>query len=415
MGLFKDVDPSLSRGDLDVFTWTTYPVHGNITEFGFRMGDPYAMSFTHDYMRTHNGLSGLMELQPGQVNWGQVNPWPHPGAIRMWILRAFGSGAQLVCTYRYRQPIYGGELYHKGIVEPDGVTLSPGGKEYIQAQADIASVRKHFNPKSQMPRTLAARRTAFVVEYDDRWDIENHRQTVRWDTNAHWAKYYRALKMMMAPVDVAPADLDSYPFVVAPANQLIDKQWVDWAKKYASNGGHLILSSRTGHKDKRGHLFESLWAEPIHDLIGASIPIYDLLAGQAVGKVEFEGKQYAWGSWGDVLEPQAGTTVLARYADQFYAGRAAAITRKLGKGSVTYIGADSLDGELERSILQRVYGQAGAAPQALPPGLVVDWRDGFWVATNFSEKALAAPAGANAKFLLGGRQLDAAGVAVWTE
>jgi beta-galactosidase len=245
--------------------------------------------------------------------------------------------------------------------------------------------------------------------------MENHKQTVRWDTNDHWAKYYRALKMMMAPVDVAPADLDSYPFVVAPAHQLIDTAMIDWAKKYVENGGHLVLSSRTGHKDTRGHLFESLWAEPIYDLIGASIPMYDLLAGQTQGKVEFEGKQFSWGSWGDVLDPKPGTTVLARYADQFYSGKPAAITRKLGKGTVTYIGVDSADGELERAILQRVYQQAGVAPQALPPGLVVDWRDGFWVATNFNEKPAAAPAAANAKFLLGTRQMGAAGVAVWTE
>jgi len=56
-----------------------------------------------------------MELQLGQVNWGDVNPQPYPGAIRMWIFRALAGGAKLVCTYRYRQPLYGSELYHKGL------------------------------------------------------------------------------------------------------------------------------------------------------------------------------------------------------------------------------------------------------------------------------------------------------------
>ena len=53
--------------------------------------------------------------------------------------------------------------------------------------------------------------------------------------------------------------------------------------------------------------------------------------------------RYAWGSWADILEPQPGTTTLATYADQFYAGKAAAVTHKLGKGTVTYIGVDTAE------------------------------------------------------------------------
>src|SRR5438067_6826853 len=41
-----------------------------------------------------------------------------------------------------------------------------------------------------------------------------------------------------------------------------------------------------------------------------------------------DGVRYAWGSWGAILEPDSGTSVLATYADQFYAGKAAAVTRK---------------------------------------------------------------------------------------
>ncbi|MEP6913149.1 MAG: beta-galactosidase, partial [bacterium] len=143
MAMHREVSPTLSRNDLDVMTWTIYPVHGQMNEgpLGYRLGNYDAMSFMHDYMRTLNSAQGIMELQPGQVNWGEVNPWPLPGAVRMWIMQAFGSGARLVCTYRYRQPLFGAELYHKGIVETDGVTPSPGGREYIQAIKDVQLLR----------------------------------------------------------------------------------------------------------------------------------------------------------------------------------------------------------------------------------------------------------------------------------
>lgn len=419
MTLHEDVDPSLSQKALDVFTWTHYPVHGELNEgpLGFRLGSAEEMSFMHDFMRSFNGLSGPMELQPGQVNWGGVNPWPLPGAIHMWILRAFGAGARLVCTYRYRQPLYNSELYHKGLAETDGVTPSPGGREYAQAMRDVIELRKHYDPNAREPQAYVARKTAFLISYDNRWDISNHPQTVRWNTIAHWMRYYRALKSVEAPVDVITPDRDfsKYPFVIAPAYQLIDNDLVQRFNTYVEGGGHLILTSRTGQKDPRGHLWEGPWAAPILPLIGAKIPIYDVLPVGVNGKVAAAGKNYAWGSWGDILEPDLGSEVLATYADQFYSGKAAATTRKLGRGTVTYIGVDTLDGELERALVRQVYQDAGANPANLDPNFLVDWRDGFWVATNFASKAELIPAPANAQILIGTREVSPGGVTVWIE
>ena len=230
-------------------------------------------------------------------------------------------------------------------------------------------------------------------------------------------RYYRALKTMMAPVDVITPDRDfsKYPFVVAPAYQLIDDDLIHRLTAYAQNGGHLILTCRTAEKDPNGHLWETLWAEPIYTLIGAKIPFYDLLPPGVVGHVNAAGKNFVWGSWGEILEPQQGTEVLAKYADQFYAGRPAAVTHKLGRGTVTYIGVDTLDGELERVLLHRVYESAGAAPANLDPNFLVDWRDGFWVATNLASQPEAIPAGASAHLLVGGREVPPGGVAVWTQ
>ncbi|MBS1857005.1 MAG: beta-galactosidase [Acidobacteria bacterium] len=421
MAMHEDIDPMRSAKDLDAFTWTHYPVHGEVlAEYGplaFRLGSAAIQSFMHDFMRPINGISGLMELQPGQVNWGAVNPWPQPGAIHMWIMRAFGAGARLVCTYRYRQPLVGNEQYHKGLVETDGVTPSPGGLEYEQAARDMLKLREHYQAGAKEPAAYAKRHTAFVIDFDSRWDIDIHKQTTRWDTVNHWMKYYRALKSMMAPVDVVTMahDLSAYPFVVAPAYQLASDETIAKWKAYAEAGGHLVLTSRTAEMDTRGHFPETLWAERIWSLIGAKLPKYDLLPGDIKGRVTSGGVGYQWGSWADILEPQPGTTVLATYADQFYAGKAAAVTHKVGKGSVTYIGVDTLTGDLEAVLLRRLFTEAGAAPASLKPDFLVDWRDGFWVATNFTSTPQTIPARPGAQVLVGTRTLPPGSAAVWIE
>lgn len=110
-----------------------------------------------------------------------------------------------------------------------------------------------------------------------------------------------------------------------------------------------------------------------------------------------------------------GTKSLAQYSDQFYAGKTAAVTRALGKGTVTYIGVDSLDGDLETDLLRGVYQEAGVGTAAYDAQYIVDWRDGFWVATNFSSKDQPAPVPDGAKLLVGTKTLPPAGVAVWAE
>jgi beta-galactosidase len=419
MHQFGAVNPALMEKDFEIITWTHYPAHGNLNEgpLGFRMGSSAAMSFSHDFHRSINGFEGLMELQPGQVNWGEVNPQPYPGAVYLWIMRAFGAGSKLVCTYRYREALSGAELYHYGLVGTDGVTPTSGGLQYSQAERDIALLRQNYKPGAKEPAAYTARRAALLYNVENRWDLDNHKQTERWDTMEHLLRYYRGLKRLGCPVDVITEDKDftKYPFLVAPACQLVDTNLIQRWTRYAENGGNLVLTCRTGQKDRRGHLWEAPWAAPIHGLIGASISFYDVLPKPYQARVKAGDKVYDWAVWGEILAPREGTTTLAQYADQFYEGKTAAITRKLGKGSVTYIGVESLGSELETDLLRGVFDRAGVKVESFDDGFTVDWRDGFWVATNFTEKKQAAPIPPGAKILVGPRELPPAGVAVWQE
>ena len=94
-------------------------------------------------------------------------------------------------------------------------------------------------------------------------------------------------------------------------------------------------------------------------------------------------------------------------------GKAAVVSRRLGRGTVTYIGPDTEDGRLEREVVRRVFREAGIA--SYPEGVYVEWRDGFWVAVNYSSAPYALPLPAGAEILLGDKKLDPADVCVWVE
>lgn len=419
MHAFSPVSPALSAKTFEVATFTIYPAHGNLAEgpLGYRLGSMAEMSYAHDFFNALTGIHGIMELQPGQVNWGQVNPQPQPGAVYMWLMRGFAQGSSLMCTYRYREPLSGAELYHYGLAGTDGVTPTTGGLQYQQAARDIARLRTLRKPDAKAPAAYSARKAAILYNVENRWNIDHHKQTTRWDTMGHIFKHYRALKRIGAPVDVITEDKDfsAYPFLVVPAAQLVDERLVARWRAYAQAGGHLVVTCRTGHKDRRGHLWEGPWAQPILDLIGAKIAFYDTLPAPNAGEITMGTTRYPWNSWAEILEPAAGTETLATHAAHFYEGKPVITTRRLGNGSVTYIGVDSADGSLEADALRAVYTRANVAVQNFPDNFAVDWRDGFWVATNFTEKRIVVPAPEGTPLLVGQRELGPAGVAIWQE
>jgi len=247
-----DVDPTKING-LDFLTYTKYLVAGydkGIGPQGFRMGSPTSIGFANDLFRSFNGITGVMELQPGQVNWGRFNPQPMPGAVRMWIWHAFAGGNKFVCNYRFDRPVTGGEQYHYGILNADKQTLSTSGIEYAKVIEEMKLLRKHYDSSAQIPQYYKKRKAAILYSADNRWEMDNQPQTNQWSYLAHVKRYYAALKSNGAPVDIITEEKDfsNYPVLIAPAYELLDSQLVTRWKTYVNNGGHLILSSRTGQK-----------------------------------------------------------------------------------------------------------------------------------------------------------------------
>lgn len=411
-----DSDPRRAN-KMDFITYTMYPVSGSNTLGGnsFRMGSPYKIAEANDYYRSINGVTGVMELQPGQVNWASINPQLLPGTVHMWLTQAFGGGNSFTCTYRYRHPLGSSEMYHDGIVGNDGVTLTAGGKEFVQSIQDMKLLRKEYNAKATIPNEIAQRKTAFLWSHENLWDLENQKQTEFWHTWKHRNNYTAAVKSTGAPMDFITEedDFSAYPFIVAPAYQLIDQKLVDKWTKYVENGGNLILSCRTGQKDKNGHFFEANWSAPIVPLIGADVDFFDMLVSDVNGKVKAGENTFEWRTWADVLLPKQGTEVLATYADQFYKDKAAVVTRKLGKGTITYIGVESKDGSLERQIVRTIYNRAKVTIEDLPKGVYIEWRDGFYVGVNYTNEPIALPIPQGSKILVGENPLQPAQAIIW--
>lgn len=404
--------------DLDFVSYTRYMVYGDnegIGRRGYRVGNPLRIAMANDFFRPVNGTYGVMELQPGQVNWGSINPQPLPGAVRLWLWSVFAGGSDFICTYRYRQPLYGTEQYHYGIVGTDGVTVTPGGREYEQFMKEIRSLRKDYRPKEDKPETYLKRKTAILWNPENYWSIDRQKQNATWNTFAHVDKYYRTLKSYAAPVDFISEEKDfsQYPVMIVPAYQLADKELVARWKKYVEEGGNLVLTCRTAQKDRFGRLPEAPFGSMIDELTGNHIEFYDLLLSQDPGQVKMDGKVYTWNTWGEILQPGTSNEVWATYTNEFYEGKPAVTFRKLGKGSVTYIGVDSSDGALERQVLDKLYSRLQIEVMNLPYGVTMEYRNGLGIVLNYSDQPYQFALPQGAKVLIDTPNIATAGVLVF--
>ena len=418
-----NVNPFLTRKDMDFASHTMYLTSNRSNTSGdslaHRLGSGMELCFSKELAGSVNGYTGIMELQPGQINWGKFNAIPMPGAVRMWAWHCFGMGERFVCTYRFRQPLFGMEQFHHGIMQTDGTSVSVGGQDFVKAIKETREMREQLDPSAKNA-FVERSRTGFLWSNRNVMDVDGYKHHQDWDTWQHIYTYYQGLKRMGVDVEFVGDDdaLDParIPFLVAPSYQMMSVELIARLEAYVSKGGHLILTTRSGLKDPNGHLWEQKIQQPIWKLIGGEIDYYDHLPSNLPGKIRMDGKSYPWHTWGTVVNPSAGVESWGVYEDQFYQGKSSILHRGLGKGTVTYVGAWSDRWDMEYDLLRKVYGKVlGDLPFDLPPYVFAHYRQGLWVAVNYTDKVVALPVPKDAKVLLGEPALPPAGVLVWKD
>lgn len=413
MPFHLDCDPGDMRDSLSLWSWDSYPITGwgaNYTDESFRFGDPAQIECTHDLMRSYNGRWGLMEVQPGQTNWSGVPSLPYPGVIRLFLWNAIAHGCEFITVYRFRQPRFGVEMWHDGLIMLDGVSPSPGGQQFKQVATEI----KLLDPEVESQPTKQ-RKAGLFIDFDQMWWAATLPQARKWSHAELICQWHQALSRMGLAVEVlhpdapVPAGLD---IVVAPAMQMVDQAFIDRLTQYVHAGGHLVLTPRTGLQDRNGQFFEADRASMIKELIGGEVEAYDALPDGTDGIVELDGKPYKWQVWGELLFAEEGTRIWAKYDNMFYAGAAAITHRRHQKGSVTYCGVFG-GRDLAEAVIEKLASTIGLDATPLPDRVRVVHRGGYAIALNFSDQTVPTPAPQDATLLLGSRQLGPAGVAIW--
>ncbi|BDI61931.1 beta-galactosidase [Qipengyuania nanhaisediminis] len=396
MGFFTEFDHHALGRDIDIASWDSYPL-GFLEQFWFsedqkraflRQGHPDIAGFHHDlYRGCAGGRWGVMEQQPGPVNWARFNPAPLPGMVALWTLEAFAHGAEFVNYFRWRQAPFAQEQMHAGLLRPDD-TEAEAAHEAREAARVIAQLGT---------RQPAAAQVALVFDYEAAWvcGIQPQGESFRHDELTF--AFYSALRRQGLDIDIVPpdADLAVYQAVIVPSLPTASEAF---AQRLAALDCPVMIGPRSGSKTADFAIPEGLAPGSLRTLVPVKITRAESLrpgAGEA-------GDGWGIERWREDVETACDGEFVTDNGS-------VAVVRN---GRFRYCAAWP-DNRLLDLLVKRIAAEAGLECTRLPEGLRLRRTAGHVFAFNYSDHAIdTAPLDLGDPDI-GARTLPPAGVAIW--
>lgn len=354
MGFYDKTDYFKLAEPLDFVSHDQYPLSFNPSR---TLARPSAeLAATLDLVRGMKQKSfWIMEQQAGPTGWGLIGQTPRPGQLRLWTVQAVAHGADTVVYFRWRTCLLGTEQYWHGILPHSGVP----GRRYTEIQKTIGELAPVM---AQCKGGLPPAETAILFSYDQNWAFEIQPHHPDLDYIRQVQKYHKALYDRNVPVNFIreEEDFSQYKLLIAPLLYLMTPALEEKLTAYVKNGGHLVLTMRTGVKDDT-NLCMSHSALPgnLGQLLGIEILDYDCLRqGEMQVKLK-DGSVHSCVKWCDIITPIK-ADVLGEYHMDYYSGEAAVTANTCDRGVAYYVGT-----EPEESLMAQLVGtflvQAGIA------------------------------------------------------
>ncbi len=178
----------------------------------------------------------------------------------------------------------------------------------------------------------------------------------------HFNNYYRPLAARNIATDILSADapLEDYKLVIAPSLLMLNETRAAGLITFIENGGHLVLTLRSGMKDDYNALLPTRQPGMLAVIAGVEVEDYYALRDPVpvVGDV-VSGESILWAERLKIQD-EAGTKVIARYgkSNGWLDHQVAITSHPYGKGYVTYVGA-YLNEEAQRKLIDDIVQAAG--------------------------------------------------------
>ena len=355
---------------IDIASWDSYPEWHN----GDNALIAQKTAFWHDMYRSLKKRPFLlMESTPSLVNWKPYNKPKKPGMDVLSSLQAVAHGSDSVQYFQWRKSRGASEKFHGAVVGHDG-TADTRVFRSVQKTGQI------LRQIDEICGTVTKSKVAILFDWENMWaldDCQGYANVGKQYMQTCYA-YHRVFWEKGIDCDIVSpkADLSGYALAVAPMLYMTDGETITNLKQYVHNGGVLYATYMLGTVNETDLCWlGGIPADSLKDVFGIVAEEIDTLYPHERQHAALDGKEYTLVDYCEVIHPK-GATVLAEYADGWYAGMAAATENRYGKGLAVYQACRDEAG-LKEALLDRLIRQTGIQTNvsgALPYGVTAHSR-----------------------------------------
>lgn len=325
-GIFNVIDyDKYVREGLDFLSYDSYPTFGERKEVG--LGQKWSKNLSR--VRGYDKKFVVMEQASGPG--GQVDyllPTPEPGQIRLWTYQSIAHGAFGILHFRWRTCPYGAEELWHGILNYDN--------QHNRRLEEVGQIGNELKEVGDI--FLEAETTNEVAIFND-FDNKMNDQIETY-IKGDEAAIYEALRSNNIGVDIISdiEMLENYKLVICPRMMIVDEVMANKLKEFAGNGGILIISARSGIKDKNNHYYRESFPGMLRDLAGIVIEDFTVLPDDYEQGIDFGNKVVKPEQFVEMIRTETAES-LATYTKRYYKGVPAVTENSYGKGKVVYYGS----------------------------------------------------------------------------
>ncbi|MBR4501691.1 MAG: beta-galactosidase [Clostridia bacterium] len=370
--------------DLDFISYDNYPAARPPREDAAYFSHAFRLDMMRGVKRRPFWV--MEQLSGGLGCWAPMGRMPEPGLIRGYSLQAFAHGADTVLHFRWRTANIGAEMHWHGLIDHSNVP----GRRFNE----FADLCKTADALGEARGTAILSEAAILFSFDNEYAFKIQPQTEGYSYLEQPRRLHRAMAGLGMNVDVISSgeDLSGYRIVCAPEMYVGDAAAAERLHSFAREGGTVILTARSGVKDKYNNAVMAPLPGVYRDMVGAYVSEYDPIGRDTVSVRFSDGTVLSAGQLCDILEPE-GAETLAVYDGEYFRGKAAVTRHRYGKGTVYYIGAVGEQAMYDRVVSEAVKEAGAEYIPGLPPSVEVTVRRGkgkkFYFVFNLSPRETA--------------------------
>jgi beta-galactosidase len=317
--------------------------------------------------------------------------------VRFWTLEAIAHGAEVVSYFRWRQAPFAQEQMHAGLLRPDR-TDDVGAGEVRTSALDIERLAM-LGAFRDTPHRKAD--VALVFDYASTWVTAIQPQGEGQSALRTAFEWFSALRRLGLEIDIVPptAEVAHYPLVVVPCLPMVPASLIESLRRAT---GRILLGCRTGSKTDHFSIPDELPPGPVQSLIPLRVTRVESLRHDLVER----GDGFEVRGWFEHIE----TTLVPELSLSDHRGVLYQNER------YRYLAAQ-VDPDMLRRIFKRMASEAGVRTRELPESLRMSVLGRLRMAFNHStaRQSLRELLPTDTSFVIGGFELDPAGVAAWIE